>query len=94
MNGSRYILLGLLMLEITYSDNGKGLTDAGYDKFFELFYTTNRSKGGSGLGTHIAYNLVTQVLQGEVFLIKQDNGIRIEMTIPDLNSDSLESVQL
>jgi len=54
MNGSRYILLGLLMLEITYSDNGKGLTDAGYDKFFEPFYTTNRSKGGSSLGTHIA----------------------------------------
>lgn len=81
-------------LGLTYRDNGKGLTDSGYDKFFEPFYTTNRSKGGSGLGTHIAYNLVTQVLQGEIYLVKQKNGIKIEMTIPDLYSDSLESALL
>lgn len=49
-----------------YRDNGKGLTEAQLDKLFDAFFTTRRSEGGSGLGTHIMYNLVTQALNGTI----------------------------
>jgi Na+/proline symporter/signal transduction histidine kinase len=55
-------------LIIKYNDNGKGLTEDGKKNIFEPFYTTNRGKGGSGLGSHLIYNLVTQLLQGEIII--------------------------
>ncbi|MEG4233653.1 ATP-binding sensor histidine kinase [Microcoleus sp. Pol11C3] len=49
-----------------YSDDGKGIPPENLTKIFEPFFTTTRGQGGSGLGLHIVYNLVTQKLLGEV----------------------------
>jgi CHASE2 domain-containing sensor protein/signal transduction histidine kinase len=51
---------------ITYSDDGKGIPSESLDKIFEPFFTTARDRGGSGLGLHIIYNLVTQNLKGTI----------------------------
>ena len=51
---------------IHYTDNGRGLSESELDKLFDAFYTTKRGEGGSGLGTHIMYNLVTQTLSGQI----------------------------
>ncbi len=53
-------------IEITYKDDGKGMDKEGLKKIFDPFFTTKRSSGGSGLGTHIIYNLVTQKLHGTI----------------------------
>lgn len=53
-------------IEIVYKDDGKGMSKEGLKKIFDPFYTTKRSSGGSGLGTHIIYNLVTQKLHGQI----------------------------
>lgn len=53
-------------LQISYSDNGNGLSDAQLNRLFDPFFTTKRDQGGSGLGTHIVRNLVTQTLSGEI----------------------------
>jgi signal transduction histidine kinase len=54
------------VVDINYSDNGKGLTAEQLDKLFHPFFTTKRDQGGSGLGTHITYNLVRQTLGGSI----------------------------
>lgn len=53
-------------LIIKYSDDGQGVSEQEIGKIFEPFYTTNRNAGGKGLGAHILYNLVTQVLKGQI----------------------------
>jgi signal transduction histidine kinase len=53
-------------LKITYSDDGCGIPPQHLLKIFEPFFTTARAQGGSGLGLHIVYNLVTQKLQGTI----------------------------
>lgn len=53
-------------LQLRYSDNGKGIVKEEIPKIFEPFYTTKRGHGGSGLGLHIVYNLVTQKLHGTI----------------------------
>lgn len=54
-----------------YSDDGKGIPKDDLNKIFEPFFTTKRNQGGSGLGMHIVYNLVTQRLNGKLDIESQ-----------------------
>lgn len=51
---------------MTYRDDGRGMKPNELDQLFDAFFTTKRGQGGSGLGTHIMYNLVTQTLGGQI----------------------------
>jgi len=53
-------------ITIDYHDTGNGISQKHLDSLFEPFFTTKRGQGGSGLGTHIVYNLVTQSLHGTI----------------------------
>jgi signal transduction histidine kinase len=54
------------MLSMDYSDDGAGMDADTLSKLFDPFFTTKRGQGGSGLGAHILYNLVTGSLGGTV----------------------------
>ncbi|MCP4060302.1 MAG: HAMP domain-containing histidine kinase, partial [Pseudoalteromonas sp.] len=54
------------LLIIDYTDNGNGVTKEQLAKLFDPFFTTKRDQGGSGLGTHITFNLVKQTLSGSI----------------------------
>ncbi|KAB8042084.1 GAF domain-containing sensor histidine kinase [Janthinobacterium aquaticum] len=54
------------MLELDYSDDGLGMDNTTLAQLFDPFFTTKRGSGGSGLGAHILYNLVTGPLGGTV----------------------------
>ncbi len=51
---------------IKFADNGMGVDEEALKVIFEPFYTTKRGEGGSGLGTHLVYNLVTTALKGKI----------------------------
>lgn len=71
------------VLQLTYEDNGQGIENDILKRLFDPFVTTKRGQGGSGLGTHIIYNLVTQALGGRIQCISElGQGTRFEITLP------------
>ncbi len=68
----------------TYSDDGVGMDASALSRIFDPFYTTRRGTGGSGLGAHVVYNLVTQALNGNIVAISQPGeGLRFEIDFPE-----------
>ena len=67
-------------LQLTYRDDGVGMSPENLERAFEPFYTTGRSIGGSGLGLYICYNLVTNRLGGTIGL-ESTPGQGVEFTI-------------
>ena len=59
-------------LEFIFKDNGAGMNEEIKKKAFDPFVTTKRNAGGTGLGLHIAYNLVTQKLKGTLLLESEE----------------------
>jgi signal transduction histidine kinase len=50
---------------------------------FDPFFTTRRNQGGTGLGLHIVYNLVTQQLDGRMTLdSRPGRGTSMRITLP------------
>ncbi|MBQ1784785.1 MAG: sensor histidine kinase [Gammaproteobacteria bacterium] len=68
---------------MAYSDNGRGVSPEHLRRLFEPFFTTRRGQGGSGLGTHIVYNLVTQSLGGTISAESTEGkGLAYHITLP------------
>jgi signal transduction histidine kinase len=55
-------------VRIVFRDDGRGMTEEVQRQAFDPFFTTRRGSGGTGLGLHIVYNLVTQRLGGRIVL--------------------------
>ena len=55
-------------LSVTVSDDGRGIPEEHQRKIFDPFFTTKMGQGGSGLGLHITYTLVTGPLGGNIEL--------------------------
>lgn len=78
------------LVQITYKDNGVGISSDVSQQIFEPFYTTKRNKGGTGLGMHIVYNIVVHSLNGsiDVHINETDkdlNGAKFVITFPIKN---------
>lgn len=66
-----------------YADDGAGMDKDTLDKLFDPFFTTKRGNGGSGLGAHILYNLVTGALGGTVKVESAPGaGLRYQLRFP------------
>jgi signal transduction histidine kinase len=53
-------------VRVTVVDNGRGIPEADHSRIFDPFFTTRLGQGGSGLGLHIVFNIVTRVLGGQI----------------------------
>ena len=70
-------------LFIDYSDNGRGIPPEILPRIFDPFVTSKRGQGGSGLGTHIIYNLVVQLLKGRISCASEPGlGAQFHIRLP------------
>jgi C4-dicarboxylate-specific signal transduction histidine kinase len=69
-------------IQLLFSDNGRGIDRESSAKVFEPFYTTKRDSGGSGLGLHLVYNLVSQGLNGAITLKESAQGCVFDIKVP------------
>lgn len=70
------------LCEIIYKDDGCGLPEEELKKIFEPFYTTKRGQGGTGLGLHLLYNLVTHKMKGSVAAHSLEPGLGFTISLP------------
>lgn len=78
-------------VEIRIADTGRGIPPDHLGRVFDPFFTTRRGEGGSGLGLHIVFNLVTQTLGGRITVDSPPGGgttftLRLPRTAPVLDS--------
>lgn len=68
---------------LLYRDNGVGMSEVVRQRVFDPFFTTKRGQGGSGLGLHVVYNLVTQLLRGSLDCISAPGkGVEFQIQMP------------
>jgi PAS domain S-box-containing protein len=70
-------------VEIIFSDNGCGMSLDVRRRAFDPFFTTRRDQGGTGLGLHIVYSIVTNRLGGRLDLDSEPGGgTRVQILLP------------
>ncbi|GHG58793.1 hypothetical protein GCM10010919_00770 [Alishewanella longhuensis] len=71
------------LVQILFVDNGIGMPEENLRQLFDPFFTTKRNQGGSGLGAHIVFNLVTVRLQGDIKVSSEPGqGLQYLMRLP------------
>lgn len=74
-------------VEINFYDNGKNIEVGDEKRIFEPFYTRKRQRGYAGLGLHIAYNNVTQDLNGSIECYRDaSKGLGYKIKLPSIES--------
>jgi len=78
-------------ISISVTDDGCGMEKQTVDRIFDPFFTTKLGQGGTGLGMHISYNIVTNVLGGDVEVESQPGvGTTIRLILPLVAPSSVE----
>ena len=70
-------------VEIIFSDDGCGMSPDVRRQAFDPFFTTRRHQGGTGLGLHIVYSVVTDRLGGQLRLSSEPGeGTNVRIILP------------
>lgn len=74
---------GLDEVNIQFSDDGCGIAPHLIGQVFNPFYTTKLGQGGSGLGLHLVYNIVTKTLGGHIHVTSElGHGTCFHLRLP------------
>lgn len=78
--GERILLL--------YKDDGCGIPQRSIGRVFDPFFTTDRERGGSGLGLNIVHQLITEKLGGTINLTSvEGHGVQFEIEFPRVQGE-------
>jgi signal transduction histidine kinase len=80
-------------IELVYSDDGNGIAPSHLARIFDPFFTTSRGAGGTGLGMHIVYNLVTQTLKGTINVEAPARGACFTLRFPMHMANTAEAIE-
>ncbi|MDP3813885.1 sensor histidine kinase [Pseudomonas sp.] len=68
---------------LIFEDDGCGIAPKQLPHIFEPFFTTRRGSGGSGLGLHVVYNLITKRMGGQIAVTSAPGqGTRFSLHLP------------
>ena len=83
--GATEVILTIVELsnecEITFKDNGSGISPGNRAKIYDAFFTTKRETGGTGLGLGIVRSLV-EAHGGEIGLLETAEGAAFKVRLP------------
>ncbi len=76
-------MVGGERVTICYGDDGVGIPRELRERVFEPFFTTRQGSGGTGLGLHVVYNIITNVLGGSITLQSAvGEGVKFIIDVP------------
>lgn len=70
-------------IRLDIRDNGCGIPAANLPRIFDPFFTTRLGQGGSGLGLHIVYTLVRDLLHGHIDVHSDSHGTCFTLLLPE-----------
>ena len=68
-------------LNLIIADDGEGVSERNKEKIFNAFFTTKRTKGGTGLGLGIVKSILS-AHDGSIDLAESDKGTKFNLNIP------------
>jgi signal transduction histidine kinase len=75
-------------VELAVSDEGRGIPLENLARIYDPFFTTRRGAGGTGLGLHLVFNIVTETLLGRIDCDSAvGRGTTFTMAIPLVRSE-------
>ena len=68
---------------ISVADHAGGIPPEHIDAVFDPYFTTKEQGKGTGIGLYMSRRIVQEVLQGEIRVNNQDDGVCFDITIPN-----------
>jgi signal transduction histidine kinase len=82
----KWIIVNLLQsdskITLTIEDNGGGIPKDIIDKIFEPYFTTRHQYQGKGLGLHLSHKIITESLNGNIYVKNTKNGAKFFIELP------------
>jgi signal transduction histidine kinase len=67
---------------VTITDNAGGIPETAVDKVFELYFTTRKEFGGTGIGLYMSKNIIEKNMGGTLSVRNVDSGAQLRIEIP------------
>jgi len=68
---------------ILIEDNAGGISDTIADKIFDPYFSTKKSKNGTGLGLYMTKMIITDKLNGEITFLNTPDGVIFKITLKE-----------
>ena len=79
-------------VSLAFMDDGRGIPAENMGKIFDPFFTTRRGQGGTGLGLHIVFNIVTKQLGGTIAAHNNAlKGVCFQLSFPRVTPTAIQA---